>query len=507
MSAEVIELREPAAASPELAPLAPWPAIDKYPLVIGPGLSLNYISSIFRMSLLGYRMQYVDLLDELLEKEPHGFAVLQKRVLSVAGGELRLTPANDSRRAKLIAETCQAWIENIPDIEQHLSTLAWASYYAIAGCEIHWQRDGVNWVPERLSFIHSRRLSFPVSGSWDLYIWDQGQMLTAQPQLTNGIRGLRIDDYPGKFIIHKPQIRGNYPTREGLGRQLAYWFALKAIASRGAPQYLERFARPWPEGTYSTAKGDQKPGRAADTADIAAAEAALRAMGAGTLTSWVHPDTVTLELKTPDAGKSAKVTFKEWIEICDEQISEVVLGNTLTTNVGSTGGNRALGDTQSKGEIKLYKHDARTLASSLKRDLLSWMVRLNWPKNWPECIPKVTLDVEDSVDPGILIERAAKAVDIGMPIDADELAEQAGLPLVQPDDIEARRLYRSDFVDPMQVDEDLAARRDEIGPDPNAPDPAAVVDPNAEPGDGEQPKPVAEEKPPAKKPAKKPKKD
>ena len=50
-------------------------------------------------------------------------------------------------------------------------------------------------------------------------------------------------DHPGKFIVHAPQIRGDYPTREGLGRQLAYWFALKLIATRGAPQRANRRRR------------------------------------------------------------------------------------------------------------------------------------------------------------------------------------------------------------------------------------------------------------------------
>src|SRR5437016_3905133 len=82
-------------------------------------------------------------------------------------------------------------------------------------------------------------LSFPVPGSWDLYIWDQGAVapdFSYSP--TNRMYGLRVDDIPGKFVIHAPQIRGGYPTRNGLGRQLAYWITLKLVATRGAPKYL-----------------------------------------------------------------------------------------------------------------------------------------------------------------------------------------------------------------------------------------------------------------------------
>lgn len=472
----------PAGAQPEEEILAPWPATDKQSIaVIGPGLSLSYISAIFRLSLLGYRQQYVDLLDELLEKEPHGFSVVSKRVLAVGDGDIHLTAADDSRKAKTIAEACTATIRNIPNLSQHLSALSWASYYALSGCENHWRRDGAQWIPERLSFIHSRRLAFPVANSWDLYVWDQGLVQAFQTYgqaPTNKVgSGLRIADYPGKFIIHAPQIRGNYPTREGLGRQLAYWFALKAIATRGAPQYLERFARPWPEAKYATKDGD-KPGRPASKEDIEAAKAALVAMGAGTLSSWVHPDTVTLDLKTPDGGKSAKITFKEWIEICNAEMSKAALSGTLTTEVGASGGNRALGETQQQGEVRLFKSDAKMLAETIKRDLVSWIVRLNYPRDWPHRVPNVEIHVGDKPDPMRVLEKAEKAATIGMPVDADAIGAEAGVPLIKSGDTKARRLVVYSPVDLTHVDEDMAQRREQFGPDEPVMDP--VEDPTAD---------------------------
>ncbi len=454
----------------EEEPLAPWPAIDRYPIVIGPGLSLAYISSIFRLSLVGYRQQYVDLLDELLEKEPHGFSVVSKRVLSVAGGQLELTPAEDVddsevELAKEICKACTRAVRAIPDLAQHLAALSWATYYSLAALETHWEADAHGfWAPARLSFVHSRRLAFPVSGSWDLFIWDQGNIGVPSSYgttpTTSGTYGLRVKDFPGKFVVHAPQIRGNYPTRDGLGRQLAYWFALKLIATRGAPQYLERFAKPWPEAVFKTGT-DGNPGRPASKEDIDRAVTALKEMGAGTLASWVHPDTVELNLKTPDQGRP-KLTFREWIEICNAEISKAVLGGTLTTEVGSTGGNRALGDTQKKGELTVYKQDARMLADTLRRDLVSWIVKLNYP-GFERLTPCVSIHVEDPPDPTKIIEKAAKAAACGMPVDADAVARQAGVPLVEAGDLEARRLAPYGILtDPAAYDLDLAARREQV---------------------------------------------
>ena len=47
--------------------IAPQPLSDRYPVVVGQSLSLSYIASVFRLATTGYRQQYVDLLNELLD--------------------------------------------------------------------------------------------------------------------------------------------------------------------------------------------------------------------------------------------------------------------------------------------------------------------------------------------------------------------------------------------------------------------------------------------------------
>jgi phage gp29-like protein len=454
--------------------IAPWPSIDKTgTIVIGPGLSLAYVSAIFRLSMLGFRAQYVDLLDELLEKDPHAFSVLDKRVKGVSGGKVEVTPAkcvpgsNDEKLANELAQIVEQVIDGVPELADRLTELSWATYYGLVGEEIHWVRDGRGWMVDRLSLVHSRRLSYPVSGSWDLYVWDQGQVHTdwRAPSRTQGVYGLRIGDAPSKFIVHAPQIRGGYPTRNGLGRQIAYWMVLKLVASRNGPQYLERFAKPWPEATFETETNPKTDSRVATTEDIAAAKAALAAMGAGTLTSWVHPDTVKLELRTPDGGVAgAKLTFPQWIEICDSQMSKACLGGTLGTDVGSTGGNRALGETQRKSEIILYRHDAGMLGSTLKRDLVASWVRLNYRDVPRRLLPHVKVIVDDDADPIQVVEKYNRAATAGFAVDMDEAAREAGLPLVKPNDPNSRRLIPTlPQGDPSSFDEDLAARKRVIG--------------------------------------------
>ena len=443
--------------------LAPWPSTDKYPVVIGPGLSLQYISAIFRTSLNGYRQQYVDLLDELLEKDTHAFSCISKRVTSLCTGVVQITSAEKGTPlCDDIAKVVSLQLKCIPDLMSHVSWLSWATYYAMSGCETHWARDGQTWFPERLSTVHSRRLSFPVPGSWDLYLWDQGNII---PNFgvgrTNGSPyGLRIADVPGKFLIHSPQIRGNYPTREGLGRQLAYWMALKLAATRNAPAYLERFARPIPEASYSTTGPDGNPRKASDP-DIDDARNALQAWGAGRLTSWLHADSIKLGDGKFDSG-TAKITFSEWIAICNAEMSKATLGGTLSTEVGSSGGNRALGEEQGKGEGRLTKFDAALLAETIRRDLVVWIVKKNFPKAKLSDVPHVKVHVEGDPDPSTILERASKAVALGGVVDHDATMEQAGIAVIQAGDTTRRRLIAVKAIDSLdKYDPDLVARATE----------------------------------------------
>lgn len=451
------------------AKVAPWPLADRNPVVLGSGLTLQSISNVFRSAQTGYRQQYVDVLDELLEREPHGFAVLSQRILACAGGRLEVTAAKtdpgspDEQTARDIAGYVRCCLDRLPSFKESLAGLLWALYYGIAAAEISWSIDAKGWYPSRLHFVHSRRLSYPDPSTWELHIWDQGFVRWGSLSApTSQGYGVVLADFPGKFIVHAPSLRGDYPTREGLGRELAYWFALKGIAARGAGQYVERFGKPWTLGYFRTGAPGAEYGRAANDDDIAKGGQAAAGLGAGTLSAALLPDSIKLSVEQPTGG----LGHAEFISLCDAQISKAVVGQTLTTEVGSTGGNRALGQVHKDGQKEIARYDAASLSETLKRDLVTWIVRLNFPEA-THLIPTVTIIVDEKPNPMDQVRVAAEAVKIGMPVDADELAERLGLPLVDPNNPYARRLVPLKLVDLSVIDKTVAAPV--VPPPPGAP--------------------------------------
>lgn len=411
--------------------LAPWPTTDRYPIVLG-AMSLQTVSAAMRQATSGFRQRFVDVLDELLEREPHGQAVLGQRNLTVACSRLEVVPVhaksgtNDEKLALELATMVGDQIEAVDDMPTHLSLLLWANYYGVTAAENNWIRDGSGWGFDGFSFIHTRRLSYTDSSNWDLHLYDQGPW-TGKPQ----IHGMRLADYPHKFTTHSPRVRGDYPTREGLGRILGFWFTLKAMAVANGASAVERYARPWAIAYFSTGS-DGKP-RPASEEDIARANQAMNALGTGSLSSAVLPDSIKVGLERVEGG----ITQQEFIKYCDSQIGEIALGQNQTTSLGPHGSQAAVAVLK-EGSRELFGYDALSLSATLRRDVARSIVTLNRP-GLERLTPRIVLHI-DRPDAVRLVDLADKASRLGMPIDARALADMVGLPLVDPEDENAIRL-------------------------------------------------------------------
>lgn len=446
-----IELRQQAAPAFNVN-LAPAPIADKWPTVVGSSLSLAYLSATYRLALSGYRRQYVDALGELIERDPHLYAVLMQRVMTACGARIILAPRDaKSKRARRLTKDVQSIVDSITGLRQSMVSLAFSGfYYGMGAAETIWEPQpryakrgpAIGYVPTRLNFVHSRRLNLPNPSSWDVSIWDQGPVNGMDSRLAEPTRanyGLRIDDYPGKFVLFSPQLHADYPTREGVGRVVAFWSALKTMGARGAAQYVERYAKPWAVATYATTSNGVP--RAAEASavnnDVGAADQALRALGAGSLAGVVIPDSVKITLQQIVGSRSA-IGHKDWIDICNREMSKGVLGQTDTTDGGGSG-SRARASVQKTGSDQIARLDVMLLADCLQTMLVDWIVRLNWPADY-DLRPFITLAVDPEPDPYGTMKLASMAAASGMPVDADKLSHIIGIALVDRGDLNARVL-------------------------------------------------------------------
>lgn len=446
--------------------LAPYPLIDKYPLIIGQNLSLPYLANAYRLCIQGWRYYFVDAMSELIEHDPFTRGVTRQRVLPIGGARVEVYPAKlpkgdkDCELAKTIADEVRRQLDRLPRRSESIVGLAYGAMSGMSGCETVWDKSGSQWEATSLEFIHSRRLNFPAPASWDVHIWDQGAVgpgFGGTGGETQGAFGLRVKKYPGQFVIHIPRLSGEYPTRDGENRYIGFHVALKRMVTRCSAQDFERTIRPWVLGLFNR-EGHKDSKTVADDDDIAQLELAVAALGNGSLNSSVLPDACDIKI----LRAASTYSLKDFIAFLKEEIGVSVLGQSFTTTPGAHG-NRSAGETARKGTLEINRYDALSLADTLEDQLVYWIVKLNFPGCEKRLLPRVVLNVDQEMDPETLMKIARQGAELDLPIDARDLAERTGLKLIDPEDKDAlrtRMISSKDGPNPPDPNQEVALDKD-----------------------------------------------
>jgi phage gp29-like protein len=458
--------------------MAPWPQVDRYPIRLGSRVTFDYIGAAQRIALTGYRQQWVDLLQELRNRDPSAFANLEARIFATAGGRVHVVSASaafkaddigQAQRARVeairqaaglapslpeltederlladqIATHVQRQIDALPRKPQVMAQQLWAIYYGVAGNELLWERRTNEWALRELHYVHPRRWAYPDQNNWHPHVWDQGFISPTEIDgKTTQPFGVDVCDYPGKFLVHVPEILSGYPTEDGLGFVIAWWIAAKIMGARSFMQYIEKYSKPGTVARYNT-KNDTGQPRNATPEDIDLAVQVVQQMGFGGLPGVAIPDSIELDLFGPGAkgskgGTADPQTFATW---CDDQIARAIRTTDGLQGLQKNGARAAM-ETLLKGADRVAFYDAIGLAATWTRDTSCPITRLNYP-TFERLAPTIVIHVESEPGPDVILERAAKAVAIGMPLDADKVAAKTGMTdmLADRNDPNVRVLY------------------------------------------------------------------
>ncbi len=492
--------------------LAPPPVVDRWPILIGQNLSLAYLTNTYMLATQGWRWQWVDVVNELLEHDPHARGVCRQRFLPVVAARLEVLPAelpegaeqSDKDLAKKVADEVRRQIKGIPAWTQALGRLVWGIGYGMSAAESEWCRDTGSMAPKGwevrgLSFVHSRRLNVTNPSTWDVHIYDQGPTGPGA-QLNYGFGyGLPLRAYPGKFILHAPALNGDYATRDGEFRYIGAYLLIKRMMVRVTAQDFERFVRPWVLG-YFNREGDKNRQAVAANPDIQQLLAAVKALGMGGLNAAVLPESVRVEILKAAASAGNPREFIDWL---DTQVTESLLGQTYTTRPNVRGTHGAAG-VAAEGTRRINEYDAQCLADTLERDLVYWIVALNWDEQVARRFcPKLKFGVSDPPSATEVATIAKLLTSIDVPLRARDVGEMAGMPVIDEGDEEGMAHGRTRLV---YAGKDMPIEP-EAGNDPNAPEQTEEGDSEGggEPSGGGNAPPKPSAKPKTKAAAKTPK--
>lgn len=285
-----------------------------------------------------------------IERDTHAWAVLQKRKKTLVARPWEVEPGGEDQIDRDAAEFITDMLKELP-YDRICEDALDATLKGFSVGEIVWGRDGRFIVPERIISHDQRRFVF--DPDW------KPRLLT----LTNMMKGEQLPDR--KFIIHRHGVKGNNPYGLGLGTRLFWPVLFKREGVAFWMTFLEKYASPTVIGKTPYGMLDDAQNRLLDT-----------------LTKLVQQAAITVPIGTEvgmlEATRSGAVSYKEWCEYWDNQMSIATLGETLSTDIQGQG-SRAAADTHAEIKELLVDADGDLLADTHQASLIRWTVDLNFP--------------------------------------------------------------------------------------------------------------------------------
>ncbi|WP_374653110.1 DUF935 domain-containing protein [Dongia sp.] len=361
------------------------------------GLTPHRLAHLLRAAEEGDAEGYLELAEQMEEKDPHYRSVLGTRRNQVAGLEITVEAATDDKEdvkaADLVREVL--WRDTL---QQELFDVLDAIGKGFSITEIIWdtKSDG-RWMPERLIWRDPR--------------WFTHDRTDGETVMLRGEAGLPEPLKPYGYIQHVHKSKSGLPIRGGLARPVAWFYLFKNFDIRSWVQFSEAFGKPIRIGKYG-------PG-----ASQAEKDTLLRAVrNIWSDAAAIMPQGMTIDLIEAKISGNIELfeRFADWV---DRQTSKAVLGQTGTTDTGTRVGTA---NAHERVRDDIETADAGQLSTTLTRDLARPIVDLNMGPR--RRYPRIKLFRPDQEDIGALVDNVTKLVPFGLRVERSYMADKLGIP-------------------------------------------------------------------------------
>ena len=373
------------------------------------GLTPLKVHALLTQAEAGNMNAMLALFEDMEERDLHLLAEMSKRKRTVAKLDWSIkapknADANEQKYTEVISEL-MGIIENFEDI---ITDSLDAIGKGFSCHELHWVREGNVWLINDMQWHVPQRFIIDP--------FNQRKLLLAG----NGLG----DDEPlweNAWLVHTHKAKSGYLVRGGLHRALVWSYVFKNYSVRDLAEFLEIYGLPLRLGTYPAgATNGEKM-----TLLRAVMEIGHRAAG-------IIPQGMMIDFK--EAAKGSSDPFMDMIKWCEMSQSKAILGGTLTSQADGKSSTNALGKVHDETRLEIRDSDAKQLASSISRDVIGALMRINYPNVSPRRYPKFVFDLAETEDIGVYSEALPKLVGIGMQIPAPWAHKRLGIPMVSGDE-------------------------------------------------------------------------
>lgn len=381
--------------------------------------------------------QQAAILKDAVMRDDRIYGVSQTRTGALLSVPLDCKAANDTPKAQKVADVLAGsdeepglWDEMIPD-ETVAQLVEDALFIGVCVAELVWDTSDPKSWRVRLKRWHPQFVYW----DWGTYCY---KITTGDGVITlpNTDQQVHSD---GKWFVWCPfgfqygWLRSLIRAMAALylGRQWNWrdWFRQNEV--NGAP-ITKAYV---PEG----AKADEKDTFFRDVANRNADTAVMVPVTSeGTAAGY--------DVKFEEAQARTWEAFKDLMAELNTSIAIAILGQNLTTEVKE--GSRAAASVQDQVRIDKLRADAK-IAKALRQQVLTWWARYNFGD--PELAPRPEYQVEppkSELDEATALKMwgdALSALQLAdVPIDVREMAEEHGIPMLSPEEVEAREAIEAE---------------------------------------------------------------
>ena len=366
---------------------------------VASGLTPGRLANILQAAADGSAHDYLTLAEEMEERDLHYASVLGTRKLAIAGLAIRIEAASDDAEDVRRADQLKELVDS-PEFGELQADLTDGVGKGYAVSEIMWDRSGKTWNPSRFEPRDQRFFQFDRDTGRELRLLDE-----ADP-----VNGIALAPY--KFIVHLPRIRSGLPIRGGLARLAAVGYMCKAWTWKDWMGFADIFGMPMRVGRYG-------PGASKD--DISTLMSAVANLGSDA--AAVIPDSMRIDFTQAANVTGAGDFFKGLAEWWDKQVSKAVVGQTMSTDDGSS---QAQATIHNEVRLDLLQADAKAESNTLNRYFVRPWCDLNFAPGRP--YPRLIIDVPKPENTKILIEALKELVPLGLKVEQSVIRDKLNIP-------------------------------------------------------------------------------
>lgn len=355
--------------------------------------------------------EYLTLAEEMEERDLHYHSVLSTRRLAVSKLNIVVEAVSDEAEDIKQADFVRDIISDEDIIRKLMSDQLDALGKGYSVSEIMWDREGPLWIPEDYVWRDPRFFQFDRNTGDDIMLRDE----------RNPADGVPLAAY--KFIVHWPRLKTGIKIRSGLARLAVVAFMCKGYSLKDWMAFAEVYGMPLRLGKYgSGASQDQKTELLRAVANI------------GTDAAAIIPESMEIEFMdgARSGGGIGEAVFERLSNWLDRQVSKGVLGQTMTTDDGSS-----LSQATVHNEVRadIQANDAVQLGATFRRDLVKPLIDLNFGPRLRRGYPILRLAIEEAEDLESLAKSLPEFIDRGLPVESSVILDKFGLEIPADDAI------------------------------------------------------------------------